>query len=75
MILVLYKDGPAYYHASYVVIIDVVDEESFQRRKDMCKRAMDVPNIIGLNRLCETMGKVRICKLSFSFYQCVFRNC
>lgn len=47
-----------YYHASYVVIIDIIDENTLERRNDLCKRAMDAPNVIGLNRLCETIGKV-----------------
>lgn len=53
----LYKHGPAYYHASYVVIIDVVDEETLERLPELCRRSMEVPNVVGLNRLCETMGK------------------
>lgn len=53
----LYKDGPAYYHASYVVIVDVLDGESLERRRDLCRRSMNTRDIAGLNRLCETTGK------------------
>lgn len=56
--LVLYKEGPASYHASYVVIIDVVDKETLKRDTGMCRRCMNPKNIFGLNRLCETTGKV-----------------
>lgn len=53
----LYKEGPTFYHASYVVIIDVIDEETSERRKDLCRRSMDAKNIAGLNRVCETTSK------------------
>lgn len=53
----LYKDGPMYYHASYVVIIDILDEESMERRQDLCRRSMNTREIAGLNRLCESTGK------------------
>lgn len=52
----LYKEGPPFYHASYLVIIDVLQEES-SRAEHLCRRSMDTENIIGLNRLCETAGK------------------
>lgn len=55
--LVLYKEGPAFYHASYVIVIDVLDE-SLKRKEEFNHRSMEVTNIIGLNRLCETAGKV-----------------
>ncbi|GJQ73547.1 hypothetical protein Trydic_g13895 [Trypoxylus dichotomus] len=60
---ILYKAGPPYYHASYVVIIDILNED-LTRRKEMQRRSMEVVNIIGLNRLCETAGKeLLICQL------------
>ncbi|KAK9743998.1 tRNA intron endonuclease, catalytic C-terminal domain [Popillia japonica] len=60
---ILYKAGPPYYHASYVVIIDIVNED-LSRKKEMQRRSMDTVNIIGLNRLCETAGKeLLICQL------------
>lgn len=53
----LYKDGPAYYHASFIVIIDIVDEITLERRVDLCRRSMYTKEITGLNRLCESTGK------------------
>lgn len=54
---VLYRGGPPYYHASYVIIIDVINEDLI-RVEEMNRRSMEIINIIGLNRLCETAGKV-----------------
>ncbi|XP_018324148.1 tRNA-splicing endonuclease subunit Sen2 [Agrilus planipennis] len=60
----LYKDGPSVYHASYVVIIDVVNPENLERRTSLCRRKMSVIEIVGLNRLCENCGKeLIICQL------------
>ncbi|KRT81387.1 hypothetical protein AMK59_5286 [Oryctes borbonicus] len=60
---ILYKAGPPYYHASYVVIIDILNED-LTRKKEMQRRSMEVINLIGLNRLCETAGKeLLICQL------------
>ncbi|KAF5288312.1 hypothetical protein FQR65_LT12046 [Abscondita terminalis] len=60
----LYKQGPAFFHASYLVIIDILDESTLHRRKDMNRRSMEVANLIGLNRLCETVGKeLMICQI------------
>lgn len=53
----LYKDGPAFYHASYIVIIDILSEDTLERRTDLCRRSMNTRNIVGLNRLCESTGK------------------
>ncbi|KAJ8972368.1 hypothetical protein NQ317_018481 [Molorchus minor] len=53
---VLYKQGPAFYHASYVVIIDLVDE-NFKRIEKLSRRNMDNVSLLSLNRLCETAGK------------------
>lgn len=70
----LYKEGPAFYHASYVVIIDVLDK-TLKRKEEFNLRSMEVTNIIGLNRLCETAGKVycffKFQLLSVCVYMCV----
>ncbi|KAJ8915013.1 hypothetical protein NQ315_015987 [Exocentrus adspersus] len=50
----LYKQGPPFYHASYVVIIDIVNE-NLERIHE--RRSMDNIPLLGLNRLCETAGK------------------
>ena len=52
----LYKKGSAFYHASYVVIIDVLDE-NLDRVDSRKRRSMEYSNLVGLNRLCETTGK------------------
>ncbi|KAG5888763.1 hypothetical protein JTB14_021508 [Gonioctena quinquepunctata] len=52
----LYKQGPPFYHASYVVIIDVLDE-NLTRTASMSTRSMDNMSVLSLNRLCETAGK------------------
>lgn len=52
----LYKQGPPFYHASYVVIIDVLDH-NLQRIECLTRRSLDNLSIHGLNRLCETAGK------------------
>lgn len=60
----LYKDGPAFYHASYLVIIDVLDQKTLQRKHNMVRRSMEATNMIALNRLCETVGKeLLICQI------------
>ncbi|XP_060523234.1 tRNA-splicing endonuclease subunit Sen2 [Cylas formicarius] len=54
----LYKQGPPFYHASYVVIIEVIKGE-----EDSDKSARNI-DLFGLNRLCETAAKeLIICKL------------
>jgi tRNA-splicing endonuclease subunit Sen2 len=59
----LYKQGPPFYHASYVVIIHVVDE-NLQKIEDMNRRSMQNTCLMGLNRLCETAGKeLLICEI------------
>ncbi|CAH0563999.1 unnamed protein product [Brassicogethes aeneus] len=52
----LYKEGPPFYHASYVVIIDIFNEK-LQRINKNYRRSMNSMEILGLNRLCETSGK------------------
>lgn len=59
----LYKQGPPFYHASYVVIIDVVNE-NLDRIENFSRRSMDNVNLLSLNRLCETAGKeLLICQI------------
>lgn len=55
--LVLYKDGPAFYHASYVVIIDVVRSQTKDKLNDLCNRSMAWSDLICQNRLTETAAK------------------
>lgn len=59
----LYKQGPPFYHASYVVIIDVVNE-NLERIENLSRRSMDTVPLLSLNRLCETAGKeLLICQV------------
>jgi len=76
---VLYKEGPPFYHATYIVIIEVVNE-SGNRDEPLTNRLMDNVSILALNRLCETAGKeliicrVKLPKTNQIFYE-NFTNC
>ncbi|XP_018576538.1 uncharacterized protein LOC108915070 isoform X1 [Anoplophora glabripennis] len=60
---VLYKQGPPFYHASYVVVIDIVNE-NLERIEHFSRRSMDNVPLLSLNRLCETAGKeLLICQV------------
>ncbi|KAF5285920.1 hypothetical protein FQA39_LY04381 [Lamprigera yunnana] len=60
----LYKDGPLFYHASYLIIIDVLDRTTMERKNDLVRRSMEAIKIVALNRLCETVGKeLLICQI------------
>nr|CAI5843599.1 unnamed protein product [Callosobruchus analis] len=59
----LYKQGPPFYHAAYVVIINAINppRENLESSK---QRSLDNSSVMGLNRLCETAGKdLIICKV------------
>ncbi|XP_018576539.1 tRNA-splicing endonuclease subunit Sen2 isoform X2 [Anoplophora glabripennis] len=59
----LYKQGPPFYHASYVVVIDIVNE-NLERIEHFSRRSMDNVPLLSLNRLCETAGKeLLICQV------------
>ncbi|EFA08240.1 tRNA-splicing endonuclease subunit Sen2 [Tribolium castaneum] len=59
----LYKQGPPFYHASYVVIICVVDGD-LKPIKSQNRRSMRKTHLMGLNRLCETARKeLLICEI------------
>lgn len=58
IILVLYKQGPPFYHASYIVIIDVVDADLLTLIPSKCIRKMTWSNLFGLDRLSESAAKV-----------------
>ncbi|KAK2575016.1 hypothetical protein KPH14_008763 [Odynerus spinipes] len=53
----LYKQGPPFYHASYIVIIDVLDADSLTIIPNKCMRKMSWNNLFGLDRLSETTAK------------------
>ncbi|XP_076271978.1 tRNA splicing endonuclease subunit 2 [Rhynchophorus ferrugineus] len=57
----LYKQGPPFYHASYVVIIQIVNSNLENQMEDL---SLDNVSLSALNRLCETAGKeLLICKI------------
>ncbi|XP_015191246.1 PREDICTED: tRNA-splicing endonuclease subunit Sen2 [Polistes dominula] len=53
----LYKQGPSFYHASYIVIIDVVDADSLITIPSKSSRKTSWGNLIGLDRLSECAAK------------------
>ncbi|KAK5640766.1 hypothetical protein RI129_009313 [Pyrocoelia pectoralis] len=70
----LYKDGPGFHHASYLVIVDILDATSLERKSESCRRSMDVTSISGLNRLCETVGKVNLDQILTVTVKFLYRN-
>lgn len=64
--LVLYKQGPPFYHASYIVIIEVMDADTLIRDDAKSMRKLSWKNLIGLERLSETISKVKKKKCSYS---------
>ncbi|XP_017796357.1 PREDICTED: tRNA-splicing endonuclease subunit Sen2 [Habropoda laboriosa] len=53
----LYKQGPPFYHASYIVIIDTLDGDSLIRNQNKCMHKLTWNNLLGLERLSETAAK------------------
>ncbi|XP_011883007.1 PREDICTED: tRNA-splicing endonuclease subunit Sen2 isoform X2 [Vollenhovia emeryi] len=53
----LYKDGPPFYHASYIVIVEVADADSLVIDPTMSSRSMTWNSLIGFERLSETTAK------------------
>ncbi|CAG9854606.1 unnamed protein product [Phyllotreta striolata] len=58
----LYKEGPAHFHASYVVIVETLDESLGRVETG---RSMDNLSLACLNRSCESTGKeLLICQVT-----------
>lgn len=53
----LYKDGPIFYHASYIVVTKVIFSENAVESGELNEKKMDWVTLMGLNRLAETSGK------------------
>ncbi|XP_076160411.1 tRNA splicing endonuclease subunit 2 isoform X2 [Ptiloglossa arizonensis] len=53
----LYKQGPSYYHASYIVIVDVLEGDSLIRDQSKSMHKPTWNNLLGLDRLSETAAK------------------
>lgn len=56
--LVLYKQGPPFYHASYTVIVDTADADTLLRDDSRCTRKMNWKSLLQMNRLNEITAKV-----------------
>lgn len=56
----LYKEGPPFYHASYIVIIEVADADSLVIDPTMSSRSITWNNLFGFERLSETAAKVNL---------------
>ncbi|XP_028047203.1 tRNA-splicing endonuclease subunit Sen2 isoform X3 [Monomorium pharaonis] len=53
----LYKEGPPFYHASYIVLVEVADADSLIIDTTMSSRSMTWNNLFGFERLSETAAK------------------
>lgn len=53
----LYKQGPPFYHASYIVLVDVVDGDTLLRNENKIMHKLTWSNLLGLERLSETAAK------------------
>ena len=53
----LYKEGPPFFHASYIVIVEVVDADSLLMNPALSTRST-WNSLFGLQRLSETAAKV-----------------
>ncbi|XP_052085458.1 tRNA-splicing endonuclease subunit Sen2-like [Mytilus californianus] len=59
---IIYKEGPAFYHGSYSVIVKMVLEDSLEEDPKYHTRDLTWTNLAGLNRLTEQVAKeVLIC--------------
>lgn len=60
----LYKNGPKFYHASFVVLVDVLNISNMERNNQICANDFNINSVIGLNRLSEANGKdLLICQV------------
>lgn len=53
----LYKQGPPFYHASYIVIIDILDGDTLVTDQSKCMHKLTWNSLLGLERLSETAAK------------------
>lgn len=56
----LYKQGPPFYHASYIVLVEVIDKSTLRRIPGL-QRSLSWTRLMGLNRVGESAGKVKSC--------------
>jgi tRNA-splicing endonuclease subunit Sen2 len=52
----LYKQGPPFYHASYIVLVEVIDKSTLMRIRGL-QRSLSWTRLMGLNRVGESAGK------------------
>jgi len=63
---VLYKQGPPFYHASYIVLVEVIDKSTLMRIPGL-QRSLTWTRLMGLNRVGESAGKVNRYVYSYFF--------
>nr|CAD7263605.1 unnamed protein product [Timema shepardi] len=62
--VLLYKQGPMFYHASYIVLVEVIKVEDQTRDIILSRRALTWTRLIGYNRVAEASGKeVLVCQV------------
>ena len=54
VVLVLYKQGPPFYHASYSVVVKLVDGDLYQT----CDMSLSWTSFAALNRVTQHVAKV-----------------
>ncbi|XP_046990776.1 tRNA-splicing endonuclease subunit Sen2 [Schistocerca americana] len=60
----LYKEGPPFYHASYIVLVEVLRQADLGRSSSHNRRSISWPLLFGVNRLAETVGKeILMCRV------------
>ena len=69
----LYKQGPPFYHASYIVIIDILDGDTLVTDQSKCMRKLTWNSLLGLERLSETAAKV-ILSNNIMYLSTLFQN-
>ncbi|XP_076302092.1 tRNA splicing endonuclease subunit 2 [Lasioglossum baleicum] len=53
----LYKQGPPFYHASYIVIVDILDGDTLITDQNRSMHKLTWNSLLGLERLSETAAK------------------
>ncbi|XP_034934339.1 tRNA-splicing endonuclease subunit Sen2 [Chelonus insularis] len=53
----LYKQGPSFYHASFIVIVETIDGDSLLKIDSKSSRNMNWSSLTQMNRLSETAAK------------------
>lgn len=60
----LYKEGPPFYHASYIVLVEVLRQADLSRSSAHNRRSISWPLLFSVNRLAETVAKeILMCRV------------